>query len=362
MTAAAVTLNGHACAPGTRLQAGYTGVWWADIDLTEPVALEAGTAAALHFAGTDCTGTVVSGGVADGRAAYRVVGGAGGWNQEIPRQSYQADNGIKISKVIADAAGLVGETVADAPTGVTGKHFTRATGPASHTLHLVAPNSWRVDFDGVTRFGARASSAYAGGGTVTRRVPGSGLLELAVDSTAGLVPGVTVEGSAPASDVEFELSAGRIVVRVWASLASTPASRRNDARRRIQEAMFPALRYAGTYEYRIVTQVGERLNLQIVRAATRLPDLPRVSIRQGIPGAKATHALGSLVLVTFIDRDPGRPAVVAFDEPGSAGWMPTFLEFGDAPTLGVVRLGDPVQAGPFAGVNTGASARIKAGL
>jgi hypothetical protein len=42
--------------------------------------------------------------------------------------------------------------------------------------------------------------------------------------------------------------------------------------------------------------------------------------------------------------------------------MPLFLEIGAAPTLGVARQTDPVQAGAFSGVIVTGSTRIKAGL
>ncbi len=64
----------------------------------------------------------------------------------------------------------------------------------------------------------------------------------------------------------------------------------------------------------------------------------------------------------FIDRDPSRPCVTHHAQPDDPGWMPLTLELGGPGALGIARLGDTVQAGPYSGVITGASARIKAAL
>jgi hypothetical protein len=71
---------------------------------------------------------------------------------------------------------------------------------------------------------------------------------------------------------------------------------------------------------------------------------------------------GATVVVGFLGADPARPFVIAGDEVGAPGWMPSFLEVGDAPTLGIARITDAVVAGGFAGTITFASTRVKAGL
>jgi hypothetical protein len=138
-------------------------------------------------------------------------------------------------------------------------------------------------------------------------------------------------------------------------------ARRHAALAKILAALDPGAQFRGTFEYRVVTQSGERLNLQPVRSRSRLPDLARVPVRAGVPGVKALHALGSKVLVSFLDADPSRPAVVGFDSPDQPGWHPIQLLLGDAPQLGVARQTDPVIAGGFAGTITLGSVRIKAG-
>jgi hypothetical protein len=180
----------------------------------------------------------------------------------------------------------------------------------------------------------------------------------ATDSVAGLLPGTATEYGT-AADVEFSLTPDGLRARLYA--ASAPG-RRARAWAQIIDAVIPGARFRGVFEYRIVTQAGERLNLQPVRSRTDLPDLARVPVRAGVPGVKALHKPGAQVLVSFIDGDPSRPAVVGFDDPEQPGWMPLQLLFGEGATLGVARQTDPVIAGGFAGTITTASVRIKAGL
>jgi hypothetical protein len=340
-----------------RVQVGAWGTYWIDADLTEPAELSGQTT--FECGGVTMACHVISGGAADGHAAYHVVGGKGGWGKILPPKPYLNDGGVSASLVLGDAASEVGESIEGAPTTRLGPHFARARGTASSVLNLIAPQAWRVDFDGVTRFGVRPTTEYAGGAPRTRRAPGDGVIEVATEDLAGLVPGVTIDGSAPATDVEYVLSKKRLIARVY---AGPSVNRRLEAQRKIFESLFPTLRYSGTYEFRVVTQDGERLNLQPVRTATGMPELARVPVRPGMAGLKAMVLPGSLVLVTFVDHDPSRPAVVAHDAPDSPGWMPLELTLGGPGALGVARMTDIVQAGPFTGPIVGGSLRIKAAL
>ena len=100
--------------------------------------------------------------------------------------------------------------------------------------------------------------------------------------------------------------------------------------------------FRGVFEYRVVTQSGERLNLQPVRVSLGMPDLQRVYVRPGVPGVKAMHTLGSRVLVGFVDQDEGNPAVLAFEDAEGSGFIPLSLSLaGGGPAIG--RVGDAVQ-------------------
>lgn len=352
------TLNGVSCS-AARVQCGDWGTWWADCTLIDPVEIAAGASVQLLFADLTLSGTVVSGGAFEGRAAYRVAGGRGGWGKPVESRAYLDDSGVSAALVLDDAARDAGEAIADLPSGLLGPHFTRLEGTASAVLNLIAPRAWRVDFDGITRIGKRPATTYTGNAPRTRVDKNAAVIELATETLAGLVPGVSIDGSAPATDVEFSIDANRLTARVWAGSRS---SRALNALERAVLALFPEIKYRGAFEFRIVNQSGERLNLQPVRSATAMPELSHVPVRPGMAGLKALHVPGSLVVVQFLDADPSRPIVTGFDEPDAPGWMPLELTLGGPGALGVARLGDQVICGPYAGAIVAASARVKAAL
>lgn len=351
-------LNGTACIAASLSMPAW-GLPSADVVLDQEVTLSG--AVELVLADLTFRGTVVSGGPWEGRSSYRIVGGAGGWSRRVASKDYTNDAGVKRSQIVADLATEVGETVEDVPSGTVGPKFTRAQGPASIVLHELFPRGWRVDEDGVTRFGKRAvtqADAAIAHGTVDLA---AGVVELMSDAIAKLVPGVTAHG-VEAVDVVHELEGNKLRTRLWGSAVSL-SSKRLQAWAKLLEQLDPFRKFrGGPYEFRVVAQENERLHLQPVRVSLGMPDLRRVRVRPGVAGCRANVALGSTVLVAFVNGDPARPAVVGFEDAETAGFMPTLLELGaDGPTLGVARTTDTVQAGPFAGVITGGSARVKAG-
>jgi len=341
-----------------RVQVPAWGAWWADIDIPTDITLTGQVT--ITLADLSLVGTVVSGGSFEGRSAYHLVGGAGGWGKTVDAKSYANDLGVSITTIMNDIQSASGETVEGVTAGSrVGPHFVRTKGPASRVLHDLTPQAWYVDFAGVTQLGSRATSVYEGTRPRTRVDSAAQVIDIATDELATLVPGVTIDGSDPATDVEYNLTPKRLTASVYASSVGS-ASRRVSALAKLVDALDPVKKYRGTFEYRVVSQSGERLNLQIVRAATQLPDILNVPVRPGMAGLRADVTPGSLVLVTFIDADPSRPAVIAHDDPANPGWMPATLELGGPVTLGVARVTDAVQAGAFSGVITAASARVKA--
>jgi hypothetical protein len=329
------TLEGVAVTAGSVQVPGW-GCPWASVDLAEGEALTGSVS--LVLADKTLVGTVVAGGADNGRAAYVIVGGAGGWGQEIAAKPYHTDTGVKLATVIGDAARAVGETVEGVPTGRTGPHYARALGAASDVLNVLTPEAWYVDFDGVTRFGARATTAYTGDGARTRNALAAGVFDIVTDVIGDLVPGVTIDDSLPATDVEYHVGGKSLTVCVF---TAAQRSRRAAAWRRLILALFPELRYAGTFEYRVVTLSGERVNLQPIRTGSGMPNLARVPVRPGVAGMKSTITLGSHVLVTFADRDPSRPQCFAHDAPDAPG-------FGVSPAVPIARFGDAVVANAVA--------------
>ena len=289
--------------------------------------------------------TVLSGGPAHGRSFYRLVAGAGGWANPIPAKSYANDAGVKLSTVLGDAASAVGETI-DATTvnqlTRLGPAWTRPYDPASRVLELVAPNAWYVSENGLTRLGSRPPSTLTAKTATTSQIDlARGTCTIASDTIAGILPGLVCNGLT-AVDVEHEISAkGGLRSKIWGAQGSG-MSRRLAAYRAIQDQLDPNRLFRGTYEYRIGTQDGNRLNIQPVRVSTGVPSLNRVVVRPGVPGVKAQYALGARVLVTWVNADPSRPVVVGFEDADGPGFLPISLALMSG-TLAVARATDPVS-------------------
>ena len=132
-----------------------------------------------------------------------------------------------------------------------------------------------------------------------------------------------------------------------------------------------------------------RVELQAVTKALGLPDVLPVSVSPGMAGLEAKLTPGTIVVVQFVDGDPSLPIITHFASADDSGFLPVelfldatlkvqvgqdtaLLELGKNATVtriadgipiaqGVARMGDTVQAGPFGGAVTGASAKVSAG-
>lgn len=345
-----------------RVQLPAWGVWYADVEIDQPTTL-AGPVT-LTLADLALKGTIVAGGAWQGRARYTIAAGAGAWGAPIAARHYGADNGVKASKVLTDVAADCGETLGTLPASLVGTAWTRESGPASLALELLYPAGWYVDEAGVTQIGARAASIYDGAAARISRDDSISKLVLASDSIAGLLPGVSVDG-VTAIDVEHAIVGGKLRTTIW---GGTTGDRRLNAMRAIVERLTANLRYRGVWEYRVVRASGERWDLQCVRKSTGLPDLRRVRARPGVAGCKSDLALGSLVLVSFVNGDPSRPVVIGFDDAEAPGFVPTEttidaddLLLGSTPRKGVARKDDLVVCGGFGGTITTASTQVESG-
>lgn len=343
------TLAGHR-ATHARAYLPAWGVWYAEVALDEEVALSG--AVELRIADLVLSGTIVSGGPsARGRSSYRVAAGAASWGRTIPAASYTNDAGVKPAAVILDAARACGETVAadTLPTAPLGIGWTRDAAPAARVLESIAPRGWYVDEAGTTRIGRRPRAdlaVEASRGPVDRA---RGTVTIAAESIATVLPGVVVDGI-EAVDVLHEVApdAG-LRSTIWgAGISETSAA--IDALARLLDALDPDRRFRGLYEYRVVTQDGERLNLQPIRVSLGMPDIRRAKVRPGVAGARADVALGSRVLVGFVNADRARGEVVGFEDAEGDGFAPSRLDLvGDDDTWTalteagrVVRYGDMI--------------------
>lgn len=111
--------------------------------------------------------------------------------------------------------------------------------------------------------------------------------------------------------------------------------------------------YHALYEYRVISQSGNLLDLSPADPGRGLPALSAVPMRPGVSGAKATLKDGTSVLVGFVNGDPSRPAVLSYDTAFGDGLDPDEVDLVSAhesdsskvafPARRVVRYGDQVS-------------------
>lgn len=373
---ATATLNSHR-ATSARVQIPAYGCWYAEVSLDGEHTIASGAAAELKIGDLTLSGTVLSGGPDRGRSHYRIIGGKGGWGKTIPKKSYANDAGVKIATALGDAAREAGETLGTVSTSDRlGPAWVRQAGPASAVLELVAPRGWYIDAAGVTQLGARTpGSVPAGAQRVKPADLARGTVVLASERIATLTPGTVVDGLT-AVDVQHELSQGGLRTTIWGARSTGGKSRGLETLSKLLDIIDPDRAYRGVYEYRVVTQEGKRLNLQPVRVSAGMPDLARVVVRPGVAGCEADVALGSRVLVGFIEADPARPYVAAHEDAEGEGFVPTLINLangsaflarvGDSVSVNIVSLpvvggGGGSVSGTASGTITSGSSKVKCG-
>lgn len=345
---AANTLNGNRITSAVVTIPAW-GAWYADVSIDGQITITG--AATIVLNDLTLVGTVLSGGPSvNGRSQYRIVAGAGGWGKVIAKKSYSNDIGIKLSSILNDAASEAGETIDQTTIGAqtVGVQYTRPEAPAGRVLEQTVPGAWYLGEDGITRLGRRTPQALPA--NVTRTTPidlARGVVELASESIAVILPGVVVDGMT-AIDVVHEVSdKGGLRSTVYGSVANASTSRLLLAIRVMLDQLDPNRKFRAAWEYRVVTLAGNRANLQAVLSSSGMPDLRRVYVRPSLAGSKSTLALGARVVVMFLNADPGRPIIVAEEDPDGAGFLPvatsidaqTIVQLG-AGALAVARSGD----------------------
>jgi len=99
----------------------------------------------------------------------------------------------------------------------------------------------------------------------------------------------------------------------------------------------------GLYRYRVVSRVGERIEAESVRGD--MPDVRPIAMWPGVAGCYAELAIGSEVLIMFVDGSPAQPVITAFAPSGSPGFVPERLAIAGTSGPAAARVGDSVQCG-----------------
>lgn len=111
------------------------------------------------------------------------------------------------------------------------------------------------------------------------------------------------------------------------------------------------LRFYGTYEYRIVQQNGDLLDLQAVAKKIGMPDSLRTPMRPGVPGCKGKPQPGSFVLVRFVNGDPARAYVAEFVGNDDGAFLPLEVSIDASAKVTAGNAASPVNlGGAFAAV------------
>lgn len=335
MTAFLCTINGIPCS-SARVFMPWAGVWLAEVELVDPQSVSGRVV--VKIGGLELRGTVDSSldGTFAGRQTVTVVAGAGSWGKTLEPKHSQNDGGIQRSRIAVEVAQEVGEIIVvdagmDSSAGVL---FERAAMPASRILSLLFPTAqWWVGTDGITRVGTR-STFDATGLRIYRFDPTRRAFELRFEGSdvTQVVPGAKVAdpmrvGSSGLTISDVEITYGRDGLRAFA-FERTERNAIADAVQKLAAAGDPGRRFHGLYEYRVYNMADDdkRAQLQSVdKTLTGLPDALPVKVRMGVAGASAELKGGSLVLVQFVNGDPARPVVVAFEEEGGPGHVPPEL-------------------------------------
>lgn len=213
------------------------GVWMARCSPVEGVAVATGAAVTLTLGGLVLAGTVRRGGVFVYSTAVTVVGGADGWARSLPRHlPYRADNGVRLSSVLADLAADAGERVvlsAAASGAVLGYAWTRPAGVASESLDAACARAgltWWVGVDGETQVAAARPVVPVPGTahyTVERVAAERGwaLLSCEDDALGAFVPGASVPlgggaGTMIVDCVDVSVDPRRVMVEVFGPITA----------------------------------------------------------------------------------------------------------------------------------------------
>ena len=322
------SVDGHECETVT-VYVPQRGVWYAECAMIEAPELSGRVTIALGDMQLSGTVDPAQTGTRGGQLFVRIVAGAGAWGTLLAPKAYHSDAGVQAATVAQDAAREAGETISGAPTGSIGVRYVRRAGPASQALSDATAGAWWVDYDGVTQVGARpALTPAADSYVVLDEQPGDRVLRLAMDDLRSVgIGSVLTEGvdeSRTIREMEIRVTGDDAVIIAWCGGSDESADRVGDLL-----AAFVASEASRTlvslYRYRVSQMDGERVKLQAISRAAGLPDLLPVDMLPGVAGAHAELALGSEVLVSFVEGDPRQPVITQYAGRRGPGHVPTKL-------------------------------------
>jgi hypothetical protein len=293
-----------------------------------------------------CSGLSVKLGVVPGRSGldaadrpHAVLVAGVGWQKQITNPlSYQSDSGIKLLMVLRKLAGLAGEPIEYPSDAEIGKHYECVASRPGEPVRIVDAlndlvrhgycSNWRVDIDGILRFGERTGSEVTNRATQILVNRGVGFVTYGIDDPAQLIPGNTLDGQV-IDRLDLREKDGHLEADVFFSGTSTP-NIRDMVRRMVAHELGDRCR---TYIVAACHSDG-RCDLTPPQDARHLPEMKNVE--QWITGGVTFFAQsGDEAIVQFRDERKTRPVITAFKRKnGEATAFP-----------GLARIGDNVQSG-----------------
>lgn len=332
------TLNGTQI-NSWRLKRPNSGCMRADVVMAEGAELAHGTVVTIKSGSLELTGKILRSGLDAVDRPHHVVIVGLGWlsNVEAPL-SFQSDGGVMLHTVLNAINGYAREIIEKPVNRTIGEYFecvaSRPREPISWAdvlndlVRIGACGQWRVDADGVTRFGDLPSSEVSTRATLMSANRGLGIATYGIDDPEQFKPGTQLDG-ATVDRVDLRESDGKLEVDVY--ISESAPSIREMVRRMVAAEIGDRTR---TYT---VSRCGTdgRCDLSPPPDATHLPEIG--NCEQWISGGATFLAQsGDEATVEFRDWKKTRPVITGFRRSTGSG----IVSFPPA-----ARQGDLVQFG-----------------
>lgn len=196
----------------------FSGIWMADVVLTEPKDVTGRQV--LQLSDTKFSCTVVRAIDFAGARGVRLIGGAAGWRNELPPKQYGSwQVPVQMSVVLQDAAAAAKEAIVVAADRQM-PSFVRRKQAASFVLNELLGPSWWMDFDGVVQTAPRVTTPIASDFIAEGVVGAAGIWKIATETIADWTPGRTFKGptsSGTISRVQHMIAKGSLRTVVHSS-------------------------------------------------------------------------------------------------------------------------------------------------
>lgn len=293
------------------------GAWRAEVLLSSgdpPTGKQALTVGDLSL-----LGSVLRSGLDAADRPHAIVVGAIGWQSFVTKPlSFQSSGGVRLSTVLSAISSGAGEPIAQPADVTIGEYYELvASRPGEPVRWADALNDlaiagycppWRVDPDGVTRFGPRTPVEVSVRATVMRPDNGTGLTTYGLDAPAAFLPGNTIDGVL-IDRLDVREHSNKLEADVWVA-TGIPSLRELVRRMRARDEV------ARTYVVSSCDAHGV-CNLVPPPDAPHLPELRGVE-QWGMGAAIHIADAGEEALVVFADGRKTRPRILGFKGTGDA--------------------------------------------